>query len=140
MLQFIIFEGKTYMRSVDFQFSSELLMTENVLPMTDEVMVMILINNNFEQKVEKVKTDTNGNYIIMEINIQGKKITLVNVYGPNQDNSNFYTTLLNKIAEFENDQIILCGGWNFILDPQMDCENYLHINNPNARRVILNYI
>lgn len=68
--------------------------------------VMILINNNFEQKVEKVKTDTNGNYIIMEITIQGKKITLVNVYGPNQDNPNFYATLLNKIAEFENDQII----------------------------------
>ena len=102
--------------------------------------VMILINNNFEQKVEKVKTDTNGNYIIMEITIQGKKITLVNVYGPNQDNPNFYVTLLNKIAEFENDQIILCGDWNFILDPQMDCENYLHINNPNARKVILNYI
>ena len=27
------------MRSVDFQSSSELLMTENVLPLTDEVMV-----------------------------------------------------------------------------------------------------
>ena len=52
--------------------------------------------------------------------------------------SNFYTNVLHKIAEFENDQI--CGDWNFILDPEMDCENYVRINNPNARRVILNYI
>ena len=33
------FQVKTYMRSVDFQFSSELLLSENVLPLTDEVMV-----------------------------------------------------------------------------------------------------
>ena len=28
---------------------------------------MTLINNNFEQKVEKVKTDKNGNYILIDI-------------------------------------------------------------------------
>ena len=76
-----------------------------------------------------MKTDKNGNCIIMDITIQGKRITLVNIYGPNQDNPNFYTNVLHKIAEFENDQIILCGDWNFILDLEMDCENYVRINN-----------
>ena len=42
MLQFIVFQVKTYMRSVDFQFSSELLITENVLPLTDEVMAELV--------------------------------------------------------------------------------------------------
>ena len=101
---------------------------------------MILINNNFEQKVEKVKIDKNGNYIILDTNIQGKRITLVNLDVPNQDNSFFLRNLSHKIAEFENDQIIMCGDWNFILNPDIDCEKYLHVNNPNARRVILNYI
>ena len=32
--------------------------------------VMILLNNNFQQKV---KTDKNGNYIILDIEIPGKK-------------------------------------------------------------------
>ena len=32
---------------------------------------MILMNNNFEYKVERVKTDKNGNYIILDVNIQG---------------------------------------------------------------------
>lgn len=31
--------------------------------------VMVLINNNFEQKVEKVKTDPNGNFIILDMKI-----------------------------------------------------------------------
>ena len=42
---------------------------------------MTLINNNFEQKVEKVKTDKNGNYLLIDITVQGRKLTLVNVYG-----------------------------------------------------------
>ena len=37
---------------------------------------MILINNNFEFKVEGDKTDKNGNYILLDITIQGKKITI----------------------------------------------------------------
>ena len=102
--------------------------------------VMILMNNNFEYKVERVKTDKNGNYIILDIIIQGKRITLVNLYGLNQDNPNFYTNIKQKVSEFENDQVIMCGDWNFVLDPDLDYNNYLHINNPKARKVILDYI
>ena len=67
--------------------------------------VMILINNNFEFKVEGVKTDKNGNYILLDITIQGIRITLVTTYGPNEDNPNFYTNIIKKISEFENDQV-----------------------------------
>ena len=101
---------------------------------------MILMNNNFDYKVERVKTDKNGNYIVLDVNIQGKRITLVNLYGPNQDNPNFYTNIKQKVSEFENDQVIMCGDWNFVLDPDLDYNNYLHINNPKARKVILDYI
>ena len=53
-------------------------------------------NNNFEYKVQRVKTDKNSNYIILDVNIPGKRITLVNLYGPNQDNPNFYTIIKQK--------------------------------------------
>ena len=26
----------------------------------------------------------------------------------------------------------MCGDWNFVLDPDLDYNNYLHINNPKA--------
>ena len=54
---------------------------------------MILLNNNFDQQVESIKTDPNGNYIILNMTIQGKKVTLVNIYGINEDNLQFYRNL-----------------------------------------------
>lgn len=102
--------------------------------------VMILINNNFDQKVKRVKTDKNGNYIILDMDIQGKQITLVNIYGPNEDNPHFYENLIQKISEFENENVIICGDWNLVLDIEKDYDNYLHINNPKARKVVLNLL
>ena len=34
----------------------------------------------------------------------------------------------------------MCGIWNFVLDPDLDYNNYLHIYNPKARKVNLDYI
>ena len=62
--------------------------------------VMILLTNNFDQQVERIKTDPNGNYIILIMTIQGKKVTLVNIYGPNEDNPQFYRNLKEKYSEF----------------------------------------
>ena len=99
--------------------------------------VMILLNNNFEQQVESIKTNPNGNYIILNMTIQGKKVTLVNIYGPNEDNPQFYRNLKEKYSEFDNEILIICGDWNFVQNPEVDYFNYLHINNPRARKVVL---
>ena len=58
--------------------------------------VMIHLNNNFDQQVESIKTDPNGNYTILNKTIQGKKVTLVNIYGPNEDNPQFYQNMIEK--------------------------------------------
>ena len=71
--------------------------------------VMILLNNNFEQQVESIKTDPNGNYIILNMTIQGKKVTLVNIYGPNEDNPQLYRNLKEKYSEFDNEMLITRG-------------------------------
>ena len=102
--------------------------------------VLILLNNNFEHKVEKVKSDPNGNYIILDINIDGKKYTLVNLYGPNDDKPKFYKELMQGYKSFNNDNIIMCGDWNLVINPDLDTNNYLHINNPRARQEVLNLI
>ena len=34
----------------------------------------------------------------------------------------------------------MCGNWNLVLDPDKDCSNYLYINNPKARKVVINSI
>ena len=60
---------------------------------------MILLTNNFDQQVESIKTDPNRNYIILNMTIQGKKVTLVNTYGPNEDNPQFYRNIWKKNAQ-----------------------------------------
>jgi exonuclease III len=99
--------------------------------------VAILFNNNFEYKLHNVKTDALGNYLLLDLTIEGERITLVNIYGPNNDNPNFYENILEKIEEFENEKYILCGDFNLALNQSLDTNNYMHINNPKARDKIL---
>ena len=75
-------------------------------------------------------------FLILEITIKGKKFTLVYIYGPNEDRPQFYDNIIQRIEEFDNDRAIICGDWNLIIDPVLDCENYKHINNPKARGVV----
>ena len=102
--------------------------------------VLILLNNYFEYKVEKINSDVNGNYIILDINIEGKKFTLINLYGPNDDKPKFYKELRQKYKTLNNDNIIMCGDWNLVINPDLDTNNYLHINNPRARNEVLDSI
>ena len=71
---------------------------------------------------------------------QAKKITLVNIYGPNEDKPNFYDNLQQSVIEFNNEHIIYCGDWNLVLDHSLDTENYRNINNPRARENVLKLI
>ena len=37
-------------------------------------------------------------------------------------------------------QVILVGDFNMVLDPDKDCKDYVNINNPRARNKVLNLI
>ena len=95
--------------------------------------VAVLFNNNFEFSVQKVERDENGNFIMISFRTMDKDLLLVNVYGPNKDNPEFYNDLTTRIKKYENPNVIAVGDWNIILDPTLDCDNYVHVNNPRSR-------
>ena len=99
--------------------------------------VAILLNNNFEFKLHKIKKDLDGNKIILDISILNKRITLINIYGPNRDCPNFYESVKQNLQEFENDDIIITGDFNLVMDPETDTKHYCHINNPRAREKVV---
>ena len=102
--------------------------------------VMILINNNFSCDIGNILTDTDGNFVIMELKLLEEKITLASIYGPNEDKPSFYRNIKQKISDFGNNKVIICGDWNLVIDPEEDTENYRHINNPNARQEVLKFL
>ena len=99
--------------------------------------VAILFNSNFEFKLNNVYVDHSGNIVMADIEISNRRITLVNIYGPNKDTPDFYTNLKKKIIDFANNDVIIVGDWNLLINPEIDCLNYKNVNNPNARFEVL---
>lgn len=58
------------------------------------------------------------------------------IYGPNEDCPKCYENISDIISNLSNN-VIIVGDFNLVLDPSIDYFNYLHINNPKARQVVL---
>ena len=82
--------------------------------------VSILISNNCQHEVHDIVSDSNGRYLIMDITIGEHRLSLINVYGPNKDDVNFYNELLEKVEQLPNDHRIFGGDFNVILDLDKD--------------------
>ena len=64
-------------------------------------------------------------------------LTLINIYGPNRDDPDFYQGISNSIIKYNN-PVILGGDFNLVIDPDMDLQDYVNVNNPKAREQVLN--
>ena len=51
--------------------------------------VCILFNNNFEFKIHIERKDCKGNLLPLDMSIEENKVTLINIYGPNNANPEF---------------------------------------------------
>ena len=99
-----------------------------------------MFNNNFDFKICHTNTDLQGNYLIIKIKTSQQELILANVYGPNRDTPEFYQNIKDILASYQNQNIIIGGDWNLVLDTEKDYKNYLHVNNPNARNVVIDMI
>jgi len=81
--------------------------------------VMTFINGTLDYEVKHEVTDKDGRFIILDVLIQNSSFLLVNVYAPNKL-SEFYKSLKEKIASFENCEIVLGGDLNIMLDPDFN--------------------
>ena len=102
--------------------------------------VAILFNNNLDYKIQQKIIDNNGNFIILNLDIQNQHLTLINLYGPNVDNPEFFKKISSYIDDIGNTDIIICGDYNCVINPELDYYNYKGINNAKARNEVLNLI
>ena len=99
--------------------------------------VAVLLNNTFDFKVNVIDFDPEGNFVILKLATMERTITLINIYGPNRDNPDFYSKINQKIDELNLTNIIWAGDWNLVMNPNIDYHNYKHNNNPRAQEKII---
>ena len=98
--------------------------------------VAILFNNNFEFKVKRLYKGNDGNSLMVHMVVNQTDYLLVNIYGPNRDDPEFYSNLTQKIKNFDIRNVIIAGDFNLVLDPTRDYCNYKNINNPKGKEMV----
>ena len=64
---------------------------------------------------------------------------LINIYGPNRDEPDWFQTLFNKVENITNGTEIWTGDWNVALSDN-DIYNYSHLRNQHANSIINNFM
>lgn len=83
--------------------------------------VSILVNNNLLFTQQSITNDPDGRFLIMNVSINNTPFTLVNVYGPNNDDPLFFHTLFATLQDKAN--ILLAGDFNTVINPSLDRSN-----------------
>jgi len=86
--------------------------------------VAILLNNNFEHKICNHTIDKEGNVLALDMAIENKRLTLITIYGPNNDYPQFYNKINDTLENFNIDTFIVCGDFDLVLNPDLDYYNY----------------
>ena len=49
-----------------------------------------MLNNNFEYEIHNEKRDSDGNFLALDITIEDNRTTIINIYGPNYVDPEFF--------------------------------------------------
>jgi len=93
--------------------------------------VAILIKKNLLWEIHRKVDDPGDNYLILSITVSDRKFTLGAIYGPNNNDLNFYDELQRSVLSMNNETIILGGDWNATWDPSHVAHNIDVINMQN---------
>ena len=128
---------KDYETAIKNQWGEECIFNSFV---SNQRSVAILLSNNFEYKILNTENDDCGNLLGVDIKIEGKTITLINIYGSNNDTPLFSNKVSESIEYFNNHSTILTGDYSLVQDQIWDIYNYVGINNPKAKDKALDRI
>ena len=103
---------------------------------SNKTCVAILFNNNFSFQLLKAYTDPKGRFIICDLTTNGKYIALANIYAPNEDDPNFFTSVFNRLLDFKCEEIIVGGDFNLVLEVNKDKKGGLARSHKKSLEVI----
>lgn len=82
--------------------------------------VAILIHKSVNFTCSDISSDPNGRYVLVSGILNGTQVALLNVYGPNWDDSCFFRSVFSLIPDQSRYHLILGGDFNCWLNPLLD--------------------
>ena len=98
--------------------------------------VCVLFNNNFNFQILKFFSDPEGRFVMVDIKLESKILTLVNIYAPNEEKPTFFQNILNQLLCFACSEIILGGDFNLVIDVQKDKKGGRPVTHKNSLKEI----
>jgi len=96
-----------------------------------------MIKRSLKCNVEQTEFDIEGNILLLKIKQGAHQMVIGSVYGPNNDNMDFFTELEARVASCDCDKVVLGGDWNLTWD-NSDPDHNIDIVNmaglPSRRR------
>ena len=78
-------------------------------------------------------------YVIADNEIKGIRLTITNIYAPNDDNPTFFLNLSQKIEDLSNENQIIGGDFILVLNIDMDKRGGRQTTNFKSQEVLRNW-
>ena len=102
--------------------------------------VAILIRKNVPFLHKSTVSDKEGRYILVTGEIHSMPITLLNIYGPNWDDPEFFRKTFSLIPDISTTNLIIGGDFNLVLDTYLDRSSTQRVAPSNASNFLNTYI
>lgn len=103
--------------------------------------VAILVHKRILFTLNNAIADPDGRFIIVQATIYNKLFTLVNIYAPNNDDTQFFHNIFGKLSDMSVNSIIIIGGdFNTTLDPIIDSSNLKLTKQSQTARTLRKYM
>ena len=100
----------------------------------------ILFDKDLPIHIHSSLTDNEGRYIVLDMEINGLRLTLCNIYAPNEDRPEFFVNVIHHIESLTNDNRIISGDLNLVLDIEMDKKGGLRTTNTKSQQVVSSWM
>lgn len=80
----------------------------------------ILLDKSLQFTMVYHKEIIPGKIQTLKLNVNDHDIVFINLYGPNNDDPSFFDTLFEFLGQNEDEEFIIGGDFNTVLDPLMD--------------------
>lgn len=102
--------------------------------------VAILIHRKIPFIVSDTILDPNGRYVMVVGELSQLRLVLVNIYGPNFDDENFYKKMLSSIPNLDSYHLVMSGDYNLVMDSVWDRSSHSLLRPSKSVQTIQSFV